>query len=295
MAFSRKRLGFKIQLGQGSYGASGFDTVDVPEGLWATARINKVGSPEYNDADITISGLSLSLMNRLSRVGLQPAAVRNNVVTVTAGEGDGSEMTTVFVGVIKEAWPDFADPASPVFRINANTGLYQALKPSQPLSYKGSTDVVDIMQKLAAEMGYTLENNGVNGVKLSSPYLPGSARGQALSVAEAAGIYVYFEDDMGVMAICPKQGARDTPVPTIGPGKGLVGYPSYVGPGLIEITTEFNPLLRFLGNVKVENSVVQGANGSWRVVSLLHDLSTKPGGPWFSLLRANNLNDQGGS
>jgi hypothetical protein len=40
------------------------------------------------------------------------------------------------------------------------------------------------MKDLAGKMGYTLENNGVK-VMLSSPYLPGTARMQALAAADA--------------------------------------------------------------------------------------------------------------
>ncbi len=288
MTLETRSLDFKIQLGQGDYGGSGFNSVEIPQGLWATARINKVGSPAYNDADISIAGLKLELMNQLSRVGLQPAAVRNNIITVSASDGSFGQKTTVFAGVIKEAWPDFSQPAEPVFRINANTGLYNALRTEKPASYTQETDVVQIMTTLANQMGYTLENNGVTG-KLSNPYLPGSPRSQALSVADAAGIYVFFEDDNGIMVICPKDGARNTQAPTISPTTGMVGYPEYVGPGLIQVVTLFNPLLRFLGRVQVQNSVIEGANGSWRVISLLHDLSTRPDGPWFSYVRANNL------
>jgi hypothetical protein len=175
---------------------------------------SKVGSPAYNSADVQIAGLPLAIMNQLSRVGLQAAAVRNNIITVRAGNEEEGTLPTVFRGVIQEAWPDFSNPTEAVFCINANTGLLAAMKPAAPTSYTGSTDVATIMGTLARQMGYTLENNGVT-IQLSNPYLAGSARDQALSVAEAAGIYVYFEDDGGVMAICPKDASRGGFAPVI--------------------------------------------------------------------------------
>jgi hypothetical protein len=282
MSFVARQLSFSVQLGQGDFGGSGFNTVSIPEGLWATARVNKVGSPAYNEADIEIAGLQLSLMNQLSRVGLQPAAVRNNIITVQAGDVGGG-LSTVFAGVIAEAWPDFSNEAEPVFKITASTGYFQDLKPVAPTSYKGSTSVVSIMQNLADQMGYKLENNGVS-VQLSSPYFPGSARNQAIAAATAAGIYVYFEDDNGIMAICPANMPRNTPVPTISPTTGLVGYPAYVGPGKIAFKCEYNSQLRWRGNATIENSVITGANQTWCVMDLKHDLSTRPGGPWFSVV-----------
>lgn len=294
MTFVARRLGFTIQLGQGSFGGGGFDTVEVPDGLWATARINRVGSPAYNSADVQIAGLPRSLTNQLSRVGLQAAAVRNNIIMVRAGDAGAGAAPTVFRGVIQEAWVDYSVPSEAVFCVNANTGLLAALKPAAPTSYTGSTDVATIMGTLAKQMGYTLENSGVKA-QLSNPYLAGSARDQALAVAEAAGIYVYFEDDGGVMAICPKDAARNGFAPTISPGTGMELYPAYVGPGTIALSTEYNPQLRFLGNVVVENSIVDGANGRWRVFDLKHDLSTRPGGPWFSRIKANNIQEGGAS
>ena len=163
------------------------------------------------------------------------------------------------------------------------------MKTATPTSYTGSTDVATIMGALAQQMGYTLENNNVS-VQISSPYLSGSARSQALAVADAADIYVYFEDDNGLMVICPKGQSRNSMAPTISPDTGMVGYPAYVGPGRIALVTEYNSQLRFLGNVVVQNSIVTGANGTWRVTDLYHDLSTRPDGPWFSHVTALNLN-----
>jgi hypothetical protein len=73
----------------------------------------------------------------------------------------------------------------------------------------------------------------------------------------------------------------------------MEGYPTYVGPGMIALSCEYNPQLRFLGNVLVQNSIIDGANGTWRVFDLKHDLSTRPNGPWFSRIRANNVFSSG--
>ena len=260
--------------------SSGFDTIKVPDGLWATVKINKTGSPAYNQADIKIFGLSQSLMNQMSRIGLQPAAYRNNIVTVTAGELNGN-MPTVFVGGVQEAFPDFSNPAEVAFCIKANTGTLAQMKPATPTSYSGNTNVVDIMNSLASQMGFTLENNGVSG-RLSNPYYSGALRAQALSAAEAAGIYVYFEDDKGIMAIVPKSASRNIAAPIISPATGMAHYPAYAGPGCMALKTEYNSQIRVLGNVVVQNSIVNNANGTWRVMQLLHDLSTFPDGPWFT-------------
>ena len=292
MSFVKRNLGFTFQFGLGTNGAGGYDTITLPDGLWATVKITQQGGPAFNEANIRIFGMQQSTMNRLSRIGLQPAAMRNNIVTVTAGELGGN-MPIAFVGGIKEAFPDFSNPTEAAMTISADTGTLDALKPCLPTSYAGSTNVVDIMQSLAKQMGYTLENNGVTG-QLTDPYLPGSARDQAVAAAAQAGIYVYFENTNGVMSIVPMDSSRNTTAPTISPNQEMVGYPAYVGPGMISLKTEYNQNIKVLGNIVVKDSIVNssgsgrgantsnGANGTWRVMQLAHDLSTLPDGPWFT-------------
>ena len=152
------------------------------------------------------------------------------------------------------------------------------------------------MADLAKKMGYTLENNGVTGVILSSPYLPGTARMQALAAADQADIFLVFEDDPtgtsgGIMAIFPKNGSRATPVPLIQPPPegSMDGYPSYVGPGMIKVRSLYNPAVRFGGNIQIKSSLTP-AEGLWRVVQLTHSLSSQfPNGDWFTEIIANKF------
>jgi hypothetical protein len=257
------------------------------KGYRTTAVIDKSGIPSMNKAQITVYGLSASLMNQLSTVGQVPTFTKKNIATVLAGTSSGSQ-ALAFSGVIQYAWPDFSASPDVAFNITALTGLLQALTPILPSSYTGPTDVATIMSSLASQMGYTFENNGVKGVLLSSPYLPGTARSQAIAAAQAADIFLVIDDDptstaAGTLAIFPKDGSRNTLVPLISPDTGMVGFPYYVGPAQIGVKTEFNPGIRFGGNIQVQNSVNETANGLWRVVQLTHRLSAfQPGGDWFT-------------
>lgn len=288
MPLIHRALDFSIQLGKGSFGESGFDTVDL-SGHRASAVITKNGIPAMNSATIRIYGMTLSMMNQLSRIGTVPTAIRDNIVTIKAGSG-GQDMALAFAGGIKEAWTDFVGAPDVAFNITAFTGLLGQMKKSLPSSYTGSTDVATIMGDLAKKMGYTLENNNVQ-VKLSNPYLPGTARMQAIATADAADIYVVFDDDKHIMAILPKTGSRQGTAPLIAPppAGGMIGYPSYVGPGQIGLRTVYNPSIRFMGNVQVQSSVTP-ANGQWRVTSLVHNLESEvPNGSWYSDIRGNLL------
>ena len=262
-------------------------------GYRMTVDIDKSGIPAMNRAQIRIYGLSDSLMNQLSTVGRVPTFTKNNVVNVQAGT-DSSNQALVFSGAIQYAWPDFGGSPEVSFNITALTGLLQFLKPVQPSSYPGPTDVATIMADLAGQMGYAFENNGVSGIMLSSPYLPGTARAQAIAAATAADIFLVIDDDptgnaAGTLAILPKTGVRATTVPLISPSTGMVGYPYYVGPAQIGVRTLFNPGLWFMGNIKIEDSVNATANGLWRVTQLTHKLSCQyPDGDWFSEIIGNS-------
>lgn len=285
MDITQCTLEASVVLGTGSFGDSGKDTVTL-SGYRMTADISKNGTPAMNTANVRIYGLNESVMNTLSRVGLVPTAVRNNLITVKAGLGP-NDLSLAFTGAIMDAWADYDGSPDVPFNITAATGYVQMMKPVLPSSYPGATDVTVIMKDLAGKMGYTLENSGVKGVILSSPYLPGTARQQAMAAAAAADIFVVFEDDQGIMAIFPKFGARATTVPLISPDTGMVGYPGYIGPGQIRVRSEYNPAVRFMGNIKVKSSNTP-AEGLWRVTQLTHNLSCQmPDGDWFTEMIGN--------
>ncbi len=260
------------------------------KGYRMTADIAKNGVPAMNTADIRIYGLDPSLMNSLTNIGVTPA-INNNIVRVLAGT-DPSALSLAYAGVIAYAWADLEPQPETAFNITAMTSYLDAVKPVPSKSFPGPTDVAVIMGQLANEMGYTLENDGVKGIILSSPYFPGTARQQAISAATAAGILVVFDDENEIMAILPKDGSRTAfGIPLIAPPPDgtMIGYPSYVGPGQIRVRSQYNPNVRFMGNVQIQSSITAAA-GLWRVTQLTHNLSTQlPNGDWATEIIGNRL------
>ena len=284
MSFLERKIGLQFQLGTGSFGASGFNTVDVPDGLRISAQITKAGGVSMTDLQLRVYGLSLDLMNTLSTLGKPLTDGRNNTVTVTAGDADIG-MSTVFVGTIFQAWADMQAAPEGAFVVEAHTGLLDALRPLAPTSIKGYADAAFLISGLAQQMGYTFENSGVS-VKLSNPYLHGTGRDQILQLAEAAHINVLFDDTN--IAIWPKGGQRNKSAVLISPDTGLVGYPAWTANGLV-LMTEFNPSITFGAPVQVQSSITP-ACGSWTVFKVEHDLETQtPGGKWFTRLEATVL------
>lgn len=278
MTYLVREIDVRFQLGQGNFGESGADTVDVT-GLRVACSIQKNGGVSLSRLTMKVYGLTLSTMNRLSTLGKPLVDGRNNTVTVTAGDAAGKAV--VFSGTIYEAWVDGAGAPELAFVVNAYTGLLDSLRPLPPSSFPGPADAAVIVSGLAQQMGYGFENGGVTGVLLSNPYFPGTGRQQLEAVARAGGFNFFVDDVLNVIAIWPRDGSRGGEIPLINAQTGLVGFPTHTENGII-VTSLFNPAIVFGRSIRVE-SVLTPASGTWTVFAVSHDLESQaPGGAWFT-------------
>lgn len=300
MSYTQRHIDVTFQLGQGSFGESGQDTVRI-SGLRVSATITKAGGVSMSSLDMKVYGLTLSQLNDLSILGKPIIDVRRNIVTVTAGD-DETGMATVFTGTIYEAWPDMAAAPDVYLHITAHSALLDAARPVPPSSYPGPTDVAVIMAGLAQQMGCSFVNSGVS-VILHNPYYPGTAWAQMQAAAAAAHIYAVIDDlspsqapnssgdggDNGtgqaggrVLAIWPMDGSRGGAIPLISKDTGMVGYPTCTPNGIV-VTTLYNPSITFGGNFEVQ-SILKVANGTWTVFNVTHELEAEvlENGAWFT-------------
>lgn len=281
-SFAVRSIDVTFRLGQGSFGNSGFDTVKLSN-LRVSTMILKAGGASLGQAHIRIWGMTLELMNRLSTLGMIATALRNNQVQIEAGDSDRG-MSVVFDGNIVEGWADFQGMPDVAFQVTAAAGMIAAMKPIPPSSYRGGTDVAVIMQGLATQMSLPFENNGVEGIYLNDPYLPGTAREQARKVANAAGINWLI--DNGKLSIWPRGRSRGDQITLISPTSGLIGYPSFTSNG-ISFVALYNPNIGFGSRVRVESSLTP-ASGEWIVSTLVYNLEAQlPNGNWFMRVEAN--------
>lgn len=278
MSFIERRLVVSIGLGKGDFGEDGAD-VTTFYSLRAEADIERTGMPGYSTANITLFGLPLDYINKVSTLGMPRTRTRINTVSVAAGDAEAG-MSLVFTGTIQEAWADFNAAPDVRFTIEAVTGLIDAMRPIPPTSYPGPADVASIMETFATAMGYRLENNGVVG-QLPAMYFPGTLRDQIDAARIAADIDAYIDDAAKVLVISPKGTPRGGLIPDISPATGMVGYPSYTSGG-ISVRTLYNPAIGFMRNVKITSGYTP-ACGVWTVNKLGHRLAANaPGGPWFT-------------
>ncbi len=276
--FIKKRLELTITLGSGSFGEDVGDTVTL-RGFRMYADAINPGGDSMGQCQLRVFGLRNDVMNKLTTIGIINTAIRSKNAIVLAAGDDESGMSTVFMGTISDAWADYNSSPDVAFNILAFAGLNAAVKPVGATSYRGPTDVATILQDIAtSEMGLAFENVDVN-VKLSSPYLSGTALTKVRELAQAANIsYVIENDKLTIWALGSR---RPGAVPLISPESGMVGYPALSSKGMT-VKMLFNPQVRFGAAVEVK-SFIPMACGTWVVYSLAHSLSSDvPDGPWFT-------------
>lgn len=277
--FTRKKLEATITLGTGDFGETVGDTVTL-SGLRMMADIVLSGGDSMGQLQMRVYGLTQDMMNRLTVIGRDLAALRGkNYISLRAGD-DTNGMSLVYQGSITDAWVDY--PAAPegVFNVMASAGMDAALKPVTPISFNSaSADVSGIMAGLAKTMGLAFQDLGVS-VKLSYPYFDGTALMQARSCARAADIWMTI--DKNTLIIWPKENAKIIgDIPLVSPETGLIGYPSFSSVSVM-FTTIFNQDIRQSGKVQLQSSI-PAATGRFRVFKVSHSLSSEiANGPWFT-------------
>ena len=286
-----------IQLGEGTFGQTGSNTVTL-EGLRVSATIEKVGPPGFGRAEIRVFGMTQSVMNQVSTLGVPFRMYRRNFVTVQAGE-KGQPLPVVWKGYILNAWQNLDGAPETYFQIVSNAGVLEALVPGQPLSFPGPIDVASVMSGLATRMGRLFVNDGVT-TKLSGGYFPGTAMQQAIAIARAAGIELEPGGSVGdTLTIWPKTQTRTGVVPLISASTGMVGYPQYRD-NAMAFRCLFNPNIVRGGQILMDSSLFPsatssdqsaeavlrrgGPNGYWYVNSpfILNLSAQLPNGPWFN-------------
>jgi hypothetical protein len=260
----------------------GGNTVTLPS-LRTSARIHNAGGPLGSTMELTIFGMTESMMNRLSTLGMQINLVPKNQIVVSAGD-ETNGLSTVFFGYIIAAYADFNRAPEVAFQISAQSLFAQSAIPVAASSFKGATDVATIMSGLATQMGLRFENNGVQ-VKLPSPYFSGSAKTQALKCVKDANIS-WNGGEGGVLAIWPKNGSRGGAIPVVEP-PGMIQYPTYTAYGII-VRSVYNPSIAFGGRIQV-NSSLKPATGVWAIYGLDLALDAQlPNGKWEMMISGYN-------
>jgi len=286
MVFKRKRIEVTFELGKGSFGESGFNSVAV-SGTRCSVTVVRGGGSAFSLLDLRIWGLKLSTMNELVTVGAPQYRTRKNKVTIKAGEEDGP-LSVVFSGTIITAWVNSSGMPDVCLEVSANAAQFEAMKRVPGLSVKGGASAEVLLQQIASQIGYSLQFTGSSPV-LSDPHIDGTAVMQIEQICDAAGLNFVLEND--VLAVYPRNGFRGGIAIPVNKDTGMVGYPGFTQQG-ISVTTLFNPEIVFMGRIQV-TSALTPVNGVWVPYSMVHELDAEmPDGKWFSHMECLHVGQQ---
>lgn len=278
-SFQRRRVRVTFQLASGTFLRDGDPDTVVLEDYRAQVDIDAPGGYEFSTCRLRMYGIEQQTMDRLSVINYQNLDFLRNSIRVEATDNEG-QFSTIFLGEIYIAQPDYAGAPNVAFVVEARAGLIGSLAPSAATSFPGAQKVSVMMQQLAAELGLTLENNGVEST-LTDQYLSGTASQKIQKIADAARIQFWYVPEQGVLAIAPMGVARQGAALNYNLATGLVGWPTKTHTGVM-FTALFNPAI-FHGAQILLESDVSACNGEWYIVSMSHRLdSESPGGAWFT-------------
>lgn len=259
-----------------TFGGSGNNAVEM------RAEITNAGGID-GTLNLSVYGLSLSIMKQLSTFGMQINNLPKNSIVLSAGDDSGLQQA--FSGSILTSIIDVNQPSA-AMRITANIAAAFAAMGANPVSYNGSVSVATAMQSIAQQMGLTFENNGVTST-LTNTYLYGSPRDQYNTIRQHADISATI--DRGVLAIWPKFQNRIGGMLTLSPLDGsLINYPAYTATG-VALQALYNSGFSIGKQVQVNDDALLAQGSIWNVYSLNHTLECQvDDGKWETTLFATS-------
>ena len=284
LSYSKKDLKFVITLNTGNFGSSANNQITL-QGFRATTKITNAGGQMAGQAEIKIYGVKQADMNQLTMLNGLNNQYQGNSLDVYAVL-DGADVL-VFTGNIQNAWADYQSMPDVNFYINAMVGYYYKLKPVAPISFKGPIDLVTLATQIGNSMGFVVRNNGV-ALTLTDVALDNTGMEQFIELMNQAGIDYYIKMDQKIIDICPKGSPVFGLSAVISAQSGLIGYPTFDSIG-VNFTSLFNPSIQFGSDITIESdaNITNVAGGAYVISSITHLLdSEKPGGNWFSQIRA---------
>lgn len=278
--YAFRRLRFTFELGGGAtFTYDGADKLTI-EGLRSEIFVESPVFSSPGHAVIVIYGLTLNVINKLTIAGRQwePRPNRVLVEAMSQGETESDAWIPVYRGQIYQAYPMMNEsPETPmVFTASPGDAASLMLKPVDPTSIEGSASAVDLITQAAQKIGYTVENNGVDG-QLSNPYLKGATFEQINSVLVAVDAYGTLHRTENKVSIWPRDGYREGAIAKLKPGPdgGLIGYPEFENL-LIKVRHVFDPGVYADPGLRFEvSSPLKAADGVWIAVKTTLRLSSE--------------------
>lgn len=230
-------------------------------------KVDKKGSPDLPEGEVTIKGLSLETMEQLTSLTFLKNTRQNNILVIEAGYTEDT-IAQIYRGEITSAKADFNSAPDIEFVISSKSGSYPSVIPQSPISVKGQQPAIEVIQQLASQIGYNVENNGIT-TSISNTYIQGSPIQKIKTIANAINADLIIDDN--TIVITPRgEPRKHTVTPVLSAENGLIGYPTLTDDG-IDVVCFFNPEVR-IGSCITIDTIVPKAKGTWKVTEFSHEL-----------------------
>ena len=230
-------------------------------------RVTKKGAPDLPEAEVTLHGLGLDMMEQLTSLTFLKNARQNNILVIEAGYTEDT-IAQIYRGEITKASADFNSAPDVTFVIESKSGSYPSIIPQSPIAVKGQQPAIEVIQQLASQIGYNVENNGVT-TSISNMYVQGSPIQKIKAIANAINADLIIDDN--TIVITPRGEPRKHSVtPVLSAENRLIGYPTLTDDG-IDAVCFFNPEVR-IGSCITIDTIVPKAKGTWKVTQFTHEL-----------------------
>lgn len=251
-------------------------------------KVDKKGSPDLPEGEVTIKGLSLETMEQLTSLTFLKNARQNNILVIEAGYTEDT-IAQIYRGEITSAKADFNSAPDIEFVISSKSGSYPSVIPQSPISVKGQQPAIEVIQQLASQIGYNVENNGIT-TSISNTYIQGSPIQKIKTIANAINADLIIDDN--TIVVTPRgQPRRNGITPELSKDNGLIGYPTFTDEGL-QVVCFFNPELQIGGTIRID-TIVPKAKGTWKITEFSHELevNSSSSATWRSSFNAVYVGD----
>lgn len=237
-------------------------------GISFEITIEESSAITQNEASLTIYGMTLEQISKLSRLNYTPLYIPRNVVTIAAGY-DGI-LKNIFSGEIMATTADTVTPDK-AFHCYARTGLYDSVKRAEHYNKQGLVPVNTIFKDLAAQLGLNyIPNPKLKDISIEHPILVGSTIQQMRELADNLRVSLKFSSNNNVY-VYKKSDALDIPIVSINKDSGLLGNPELTQIG-VRFRCRFDANLVWGAPFELTSNVPK-TSGKYKVWSLKYLLA----------------------
>lgn len=247
--------------------------------------ITKVAGLTYNSANVLIKGLDHDIAAVMSHINFFPLQVLYNVIKIEAGYN--GVYTTVFIGNITNARPDYNDPNTS-FIITAQSSYFSGIIESPSYSISGTVPVSTMINTIAAQApgDLSVQAYGIDDLIANNPVYTGGVTKQLQDIGNDYGLNV--KEDNGIVYVSPLNQSlvNNSDIPTVSTDNIMLGYPILQQSG-VDVRVMMSSQVQF-GHKILIDSIVPLTSGQWIIVGAIYTLKNR-GDKFEILLQCNRF------